>query len=223
MDINISPEGKARRVAAAARLIGKTQAQERQIERNKEYQKFLLNLKTQKELAEFNNQLQVDRLKFNTTMQIEREKRAQIWDLEKMELRSRLDFEREERQRQQKLDEYEQGVKFINERADRTDEWKQEALYSLQMKMLAGYTTPRESATPRAKVPTMENVGMLEELGYSQDEIRQVLNLPQPRTPEEETQPSAESEEQRVLYQRNPYTNQVRMSSDGGKTWQIIG
>lgn len=60
--------------------------------------------------------------------------RSKMWEIEKMELRSRLDFEREEKKRQQVLDQYEASVKYIND-SDLFDErTKERLLFSAKLK-----------------------------------------------------------------------------------------
>ena len=58
---------------------------------------------------------------------LQMQERSKLWEIDKMELRSRLDFERDEKKRQQVLDQYEASIKYIND-SDLFDEQQKERL-----------------------------------------------------------------------------------------------
>ena len=79
--------------------------------------------------------------------ELEAENRARLWEIEKMEIRSRLDFEREEKLRQRKLDEIESAVKQIDETDWIPEEKKEQYKEMLYMKKL-GVTVPARMVAP---------------------------------------------------------------------------
>jgi alkylated DNA nucleotide flippase Atl1 len=94
MPIEVRPTGMASLYGQLGKLVGQAEAAreaEKQLLRIDEQ---LRNQAFQREMAEFDAQLNIDS-----------QKRARVWELEKAEMSSRIDFEREERRRQVKLDE----------------------------------------------------------------------------------------------------------------------
>lgn len=146
MPIKIPPKGQTERAALAGQIIGKYRAAQQEIERTERIQARLQSIAAQKEMAEFGYQLALDRAKFNATMDLEEEKRSRTWELEKMELRSRIDFEKEERKRIQNEEEYEAGVRIINE-SNMPDLEKEKQLFRLRMKKEAdmAVSIPKET------------------------------------------------------------------------------
>lgn len=144
-----SPE-YAKLHAQAGALIGEAQRRKEaqqiavaQAEKAKAFER-------QKEMSIFNHQLDIERLKYNQLMQFEEEKRAKEWELEKMTIRSRVDFEQTEQKRLQTQQEYDLGMKYIDEKVnDGTipPQKRGELEFNLAMKRLAGtnvtYTTPK--------------------------------------------------------------------------------
>ena len=69
-------------------------------------------------------------------MDLEMQGRAKLWEIEKMELRSRGDFTREEQKRQRALDQYEAAMDYIDE-SDLFDEGQKEGLkFKATLKLL---------------------------------------------------------------------------------------
>jgi hypothetical protein len=148
MAIKITPAGEAKRAAQAGKIIGEYRAATEAARAAEEKQKFLQNLAAEKEMAQFRHQLAIDEAKFRLGLEVEARKRAATWDLEKMEIRSRMDFEKEEAARLKKEQEYEAGVRIINERFPEGSAVKADALYQLQMKTQVGFI-PREAVTEK--------------------------------------------------------------------------
>lgn len=94
MPIEVRPSGMAGLYGQLGRLAGQAEAARKAEETVLRMQEQLRSQEHQREMAEFDAQLQIDS-----------EKRARIWEFEKAEMSSRVDFEREERRRQVKLDE----------------------------------------------------------------------------------------------------------------------
>jgi len=99
----------------AAKLVGESQKAQKEIEQAERVQEQLRSIAASKEMAEFQNQLTLDRAKYNSMMDLEAEKRAKAWDIEKMELRSRMDFAEEERKRMERNKEYDMAIKQLYE------------------------------------------------------------------------------------------------------------
>jgi len=113
MAIKISPEGQTQRAALAGSIIGGYKKAQEKVERAERMQSQLRSIAAQKEMAEFNYQLQLDKAKFYAAMDLEGEKRAKMWELDKMELRSRADFAEDERKRLQKEREIDNAIKQL--------------------------------------------------------------------------------------------------------------
>lgn len=209
--MKIPAEGATERAAAAAKIIGTAAAAQRDIEHAQRMQERLQSIAAQKELAEFEYRLQIDRAKFNAAMGFEEEKRARLWDIEKMELRSRIDFEKAEKARTQEEAEYEAGVKIINE-SHMTDAQKADALYKLEIKHVAGYvpSVPREreedpiKALVRQKIQQMATPSGLGGVG--------VMGTPGMRLGQQVTAPA-----QPVQYQLG------QTVSRGGRNYKVVG
>jgi hypothetical protein len=142
--MRIPAKGKTKLAAAAGKLIGEAKATQEAIERSERVQERLQSIDAQKELAKFNQQLAIDRAKFHAAMNLEEEKRARQWQLEKMELASRIDFEESERKRAAEKAEYEAGIRLIQESENLTDTQKADAIYKFNLKKQAGYTAPSQ-------------------------------------------------------------------------------
>jgi hypothetical protein len=95
--------GDIRDIAELGVLAGKAQAAQREIDYAQAMARQARQMQHEKEMTTFRAKLD-----------IEAEKRAQMWEFEKMEIRSRLDFEREERERQQKLDEINSVIRQLD-------------------------------------------------------------------------------------------------------------
>lgn len=100
-------------------------------------------IEARKEMAQFNAQMTVDRMKMEAMLDFEAEQRAKAWDIEKMELRSRQDFEREERKRQRALDEYDAAAKYIKQQ-DFDEDTENKFLFMLKMNTMNAGVPARE-------------------------------------------------------------------------------
>lgn len=145
MAIKVAPKGEAARAALAGKMIGQAQATQRQIDYARQVQDQLRAIAAQKEMAEFRHQMALESAKFNASLGLEKEKRSKLWELEKMELRSRIDFQEEEKKRLKEKAEYEKGMELILENDALRDDpaggpgTKQDARFKLQMHKEAGY------------------------------------------------------------------------------------
>jgi len=113
MAIVLQPPGYAKLYAGAGRIVGEAKRAERESERAADIAGRLLTMQNQQEMAVFNNQLALDRAKFAQLMDFELDKRSQQWQIEKMELRSRLDFQEEEAERLKRTKLYNQAIEDV--------------------------------------------------------------------------------------------------------------
>lgn len=97
-----------------------------------------VQLQTEKEMALFNHQIQMERMKFDSLLEFEKEKRAKTWEMEKMNMRSQIDFADDEKKRQQRLTEYDAGIKYIRETSDVPEDAKPQLEFNLTMEKLYG-------------------------------------------------------------------------------------
>lgn len=109
-------------VLALGAAAGKSRQATAQIERNERVASQIRGIQASKEMAEFNAELDVQKLKQVQVIQMQAEARAQQWDIEKATLASQADFARQERQRNEALDQYEATEKYLDEHADDFDE-----------------------------------------------------------------------------------------------------
>lgn len=94
--------GQANTARRAADLA--EQLRQRELDRQQQAEQFNMQLAAQREMKQLDFQ-----------MEMEKYRRANVWEIEKMELRSRLDFENEERKRQQRIAEFDAQEKAIDE------------------------------------------------------------------------------------------------------------
>lgn len=93
MAIKVQPKGMAGLYSRLGALAGQAEAARRAEENLRRMEMQLSQQEHAREMATFNAQLR-----------LQTEQRARMWELEKMDMRSRVDFEREEKNRQRKLD-----------------------------------------------------------------------------------------------------------------------
>jgi len=139
--MRISAKGETGLYAAAGKIIGQSQATQREIERAERVQEQLRSIAASKEMAQFNHQLVLDKAKFNMMMDVEAEKRAKAWEIEKMELRSRMDFAEDEQNRLQRNKEYDLAIKQLNENPIYARLTPEEKLQAKQILEMRKYTT----------------------------------------------------------------------------------
>lgn len=179
--MKIPAKGKTERAALAGQIIGGYKAAAEAAERAERQQRYLQTLAAQKEMAVFNQQLLLDRAKFNAAMDLEEEKRARTWSLEKMELRSRMDFAEDERKRLQREREMDNAIKQLYENpiyAKLSPEQKQRARMVLEMRKYTTASMP--FGAERANVPSQGEYVMLQQGGYSPEQIKELYGLPEP-------------------------------------------
>ena len=124
-------------------LAGASRAAVQQQARDAAKEQAVRSLQHQREMAEFNAQIQLDRDKFRLMADFQGEQRAAAWHIEKAELRSRADFEQEERKRRQVLDEYNATIKYINDSDWIDDAQKPGFEFKAKMKLLNQGVTDR--------------------------------------------------------------------------------
>jgi hypothetical protein len=200
--MRIPAKGKTQLAAAAGKLIGEAQATQEAIERSQRVQERLQSLAIQKEMAQFNQQLAIDRAKFNLAMDLEEEKRARQWQLEKMELASRIDFEESERKRAAEKAEYEAGIRLIQENENLTDAQKADAIYKFNLKKQAGYTAPSQREEDPIKTLVRQKI--------------QAMSQPEMELGKEITPPA------RIQKAVTPIPNRIRVISPDGRTGTIL-
>jgi hypothetical protein len=197
MAIRIQPENLSGLYAKAAKIIGQSQAAQREIERAEKIQDQLRSIAASKEMAQFNQQLALDRAKFDAMMDVEAEKRAKAWQIEKMEMASRIDFAEAEKKRLQSNQQYDLAIKQLNENpiyARLTPEEKDNAKQILEMRK---YTTATSEMFPqeRQRVPSSyEQWELYKELGLMPQEMYSPEETVQPTTPSAIPEPKSEAE-----------------------------
>ena len=108
--------GRPETIIAAAQRAGEAQAALREAEKAE-------RLQAQQMEFDYRQALRQQ----DTVIDLQMQERSKMWEIEKMELRSRMDFEREEKKRQRVLDELDAAVKYIND-SDLFDESQKERL-----------------------------------------------------------------------------------------------
>jgi len=160
----------------AALLTGESLRAKEEYRQNIEIAERLNTIRLQKEMAEFNQQLDIDRMKFASLLGFEKEKRAQTWDLEKMEQRSRIDFQQEEAKRLKNQQEFDLGLKYIKEKvADGTIPPDEGPRLEFDLTMEKVYKAPSvnipKPVTEKPKIPTSyEQWELYKELGLMPQE-----------------------------------------------------
>ena len=167
MGIEIRPSGESVLYGQAAKKIGEAERTEREIQSIERTRSQLLSIQAQKEMAEFNRQLEVERLKYHAAMNLEEEKRARAWQLEKMEIASRLDFERDEVKRQKAMDAYDAVIKKIDDTDIIDDSTKDNLKFKEGLKLLAyaeahGLRLPARVIFPEAYSTKKSALSLLE-------------------------------------------------------------
>lgn len=246
--MKIPAKGATARAALAGKLVGQAQAYQRDIQRAERMQERLMSIAAQKEMAAYSQQVALERTKFNATIGFEKEKRAQLWEIEKMELRSRVDFQKEEMGRLKKESEYERGIELIRDTTNLTDSQKEDAFFKLQMHHATGYVPsipaereereergPSETEIARAVkfLSEWEEPGKLGGLAHKltrgflgaepPTEGERKLKTHYEKLIEEGFEAEPTLPTNKPIYQENVKTGERRVSYDGGKTWQMIG
>lgn len=108
--------GEPSTMLTAAALAGEERAAQQQLEISERQE-------AQQREFEYRTAIRQQDMAIDLQMQ----ERAKLWEINKMELRSRLDFEREEKKRQRVLDELDAATKYIND-SDLFDESQKERL-----------------------------------------------------------------------------------------------
>lgn len=94
--------GRPVTLLTAAQIAGEERAARQQLERTERMQ-------AQQREFEYRTAIRQQ----DMTVDLQMQKRAKLWEMEKMELRSRLDFQREEQKRQRKIDDAENATRQI--------------------------------------------------------------------------------------------------------------
>ncbi len=101
------------------------------------------------QIAQMENQFQTAKMQLGYQMELEREARAQSWEIDKMELRSKLDFEEEEKKLRMKKQEFELKKKAIQESDMITDAQKNQLLTALELEEVGAETTAASFLRPK--------------------------------------------------------------------------
>jgi hypothetical protein len=126
--------GNIEDVLALAAAVGASRKEERAIQRGEAIASQIRDIQARKELAEFNAQIDMAKMKFNASMELESQRRAAMFDLEKLETMDRMDFAREERERNRRENEYQATIRYIEERDDLSPDQKKAYGFKAYMK-----------------------------------------------------------------------------------------
>lgn len=114
--------GNIEDILVLADAVRQTDRAEKEIARGEAVAGQIRQIEASKELAQFNAQLAMDKMKFNAQFQVERDTRAMAFELEKEDMKRQTDFAREERKRNELIDQWEATDKYLNEHAEDFDE-----------------------------------------------------------------------------------------------------
>lgn len=149
--------GNIEDVLALAAQVGESAREERAIERAERVGMQIRDIQAREELAQFNAQIDMEKMKFNSMMSLEAQKRAQMFDLEKLEVADRMDFERDERERNRKEDEYQSTIRYLEERDDLSADQKKAYGFKAFMKK-QGVNVSESHLLPEQKDPKAPTV-----------------------------------------------------------------
>lgn len=182
MAIELRSPQEAYLYAQAGKVIGEAQRRKEEAQRAQEIADRLRTFEMQKEMTLFNQQLELDRMKFARQMDFEDEKRARVWQLEKMDIASRNDFMQEEAKRTQRFAEYDTGMKYIAENADSFPPgFREQAEFNLYFDKIlnapgVNYPSAIKESTKPFITPERE-IGYLG-MGYTPEEIQTKYQYP---------------------------------------------
>lgn len=130
----------------AAKLMGQAEAAKKEQAYARQATAQLEQIQLQKEMDEFQFNIEKERMKLQETYKIAADQRAYEWELEKAEIASRNDFERQERQRSIKLDELDAKIKAIESSDLLADDpqRKERLIWFEKYKTLGGNVTWRD-------------------------------------------------------------------------------
>lgn len=151
MGIDIQ-HGNIEDILSLAVQVGETAKEERAIERAEAVASQARAIQAQKEMQEYNAAIDMEKMKFNAQLSLESQKRAQLFDLEKLETMDRMDFARDERERNRKEDEYQATIRYIEDRDDLTTEQKKAYGFKAYMKK-QGVNVSESNLLPEQKDP----------------------------------------------------------------------
>lgn len=120
--------------ASAARTEEARQDRLMEVAQNEAFRQQQSNADLAQRQYEFDKGLELNQ--YQIDLKFESQKRAQAWELEKMETRSRLDFEQEESKLRKTNQEFEMGMQTISD-SHMTEDQKEDARFELQMRKLS--------------------------------------------------------------------------------------
>lgn len=120
--------------ASAARTEEARQDRLMEVAQNEAFRQQQSNANLAQRQYEFDKGLELNQ--YQIDLKFESQKRAQAWELEKMETRSRLDFEQEESKLRKTNQEFEMGMQTISD-SHMTEDQKEDARFELQMRKLS--------------------------------------------------------------------------------------
>jgi len=126
--------GDPRDIIKLGKLAGEARAAEIKAQREAAKEAAVMEMKNRRELAMFQSQLQLERAKFQHMAGFEAEKRAKLWEIEKMQMRSQFDFMRKEEQRARKLKDIDNSLAAIDKEVEAGRISKKEA-YPIKLKL----------------------------------------------------------------------------------------
>jgi len=149
-------------VAKLATLAGRAQSANAQAARDERSMQQIRSIEAAKEMAEFNAQLDMQRMKFEASRQLDAEMRSHEWQMQKMQITSQLDFEREEKKRMRALSEYDAAVKYIDDSDIFDDSDKEKYKFKAKMNLL------NQGVSDRALFPELYNQGTEKQVSPTQ-------------------------------------------------------
>ena len=213
--------GSVTAIGELARLAGESQAaKESQARRDKmvvaaqqmQMEQAQFTAQLNRRSYEFEKEQEFDKFKIDLGYQAQ--KQAQVWELEKMEVRSRMDFEQSERERLAIQEEYKAGIKAINN-SNMTDTQKEAATFDLYMRKSADANIRYPAEEKQKELSPFEMLmGGGGELGLSSG------NTPAMQPAEETKQPVVPSDTGALA---NYVTNdgQIKVKSPNGEVGRI--
>lgn len=184
MAIRIEQKGVAGLVGKAAVLAGQAQ-RARELEQIAiRRQEQIRAIEAQRETLQIQQQYQTNMKMLDAQLGLEQYERAKRWEIDKMEISSRLDFERDEKERARKIDEAAAGLTQLERMVDSGDIDKNSLFYrskkfelEFKKKGLDAPTTPPSFMRP-------EKESILSLLGApGEAEQRIVGGVPSPENP----------------------------------------
>lgn len=234
MAIKVRPKGLGSLYGKLGILAGKSAAARKEEDRLQQMEMQLQRQEHIREMATFNAQLR-----------LQTEQRARMWELEKMDMRSRIDFEREERNRQRKLDERQAQTDALD-RALRDGVIDEEDYNLAYLQITSGIPVYSQAQIAQRQVYTQEQIAKragvkpefgrtdvvaamkgLQEIGEKREKGKYIWNILAPDITEEDIK--AEEYYKSIIESVTPEADIAKTYSigdtieRGGKRYKVVG